>query len=292
MLMSAVQMVFNYFRTIEITDVIDIAITSYLIYKAITFILRTSSARGFKGIFLIVIALWVSTLFKLNVINFILSKTAQLGLFAIIVLFQPELRRALERVGSGRLFNLFDKRLDESRMETAVKHTIIACADMSKTKTGALIIFERDIKLDEYIKTGTILNADTTSELLRTIFFLKSPLHDGAVIIRNGEIAAAACMLPLSKNPNLSRDLGMRHRAGLGISEVSDAIVAIVSEETGSISVATDGKLRRHLALDTFENLLRNDLIEEEEPKKKAVDVVRNTLKVKRDASRKDKKDI
>ena len=289
MLIEALEMVYNYILTIELADIIDIAVTAFLIYKAMTFILRTSSARGFKGVLLIVIALWVSTLFKLNVINYLLSKTVQLGLFAIIVLFQPELRRALERVGSGRLFNLFDKHLDETRIEISVKETINACAEMSKSKTGVLIIFEREVKLDEFIKTGTILNADTTSELLRTIFFSKAPLHDGAVIIRNGEIAAAACMLPLSTNPNLSRDLGMRHRAGIGISEVSDAVVVIVSEETGSLSVATDGKLRRHLALDTFENLLRNDLIPEAETKRKAVDMVRNTLKVKRDASRKNK---
>lgn len=285
-------MAFNYLRTIEVTDVIDIAVTAFLIYKVITFILRTSSTKGFKGILLIVVALWLSTLFKLNVINYLLSKTVQLGFISIIVLFQPELRRALERVGSGKLFSFFDKEADESKMEIAVRETIDACADMSSTKTGALIIFEKEIKLDEYIKTGTIVNADTTSELLRTIFFLKSPLHDGAVIVRNGEITAAACMLPLTKNPNLSRDLGMRHRAGLGMSEVSDAVVAIVSEETGSISVAIDGKLRRHLALDTFESLLRNELIAQEDKKRSAVEMVRNTLKVKRDAARKNKKDI
>jgi TIGR00159 family protein len=264
-----IDLVWRYIQTIKITDIIDIAITSVLIYKILTFILKTSSARGFKGVLIIIAAMWVSSFLNLNVINFLLRRTMELGIFAIIILFQPELRRILERMGSGRLFNIFSRQLEESKIEAALKQIISACAEMSKTRTGALIILERELKLDDTIKTGTIINADTTSELLRTIFFDKTPLHDGAVIIRDGEVAAAACMLPLSTNPNLSRDLGMRHRAGIGLSETADALVVIVSEETGSISVALNGMLKRHLAIDTFEKLLRNEMITEDEAKRK-----------------------
>jgi diadenylate cyclase len=141
----------------------------------------------------------------------------------------------------------------------------MACADMSASRTGALIIFERDNPVDEQIRTGTIVDAQVTAELLKNIFYPKAPLHDGAAIIRNGRIQAAGCMLPLSSNPNLSRELGMRHRAGIGMSEASDALVVIVSEETGAISVAEGGMLKRHLSKETFEKILRTGLITEEE---------------------------
>ncbi len=280
MVMAAIEMGWRYLQTIKITDIIDIAVTSVLIYKVLKFILKTSSARGFKGILIIIIAMWVSSLLNLNVINFLIRRTMELGIFAIIILFQPELRRILERMGSGKLFNIFGRQSDEPKIETAMKQVVAACAEMSRCKTGALIIFEREVKLDDIIKTGTILNAQVSSELLRTIFFDKSPLHDGAVILREGEIASAACMLPLSTNPNLSRDLGMRHRAGIGISEASDAVAAIISEETGSLSVAINGNLKRHLSLETFEKLLKNELFPQAEMKKSTVSRVRNTLKV------------
>lgn len=286
---GVLEVAWNYIQMIKITDILDIALIAFLIYKVITFTVKTNSARGFKGILLIVIAMWMSSLLKLNVINFMLGKTMELGILAIIILFQPELRRILERVGSGKMLNIFGRQLKESRIETAIVQTVLACADMSKSRIGALIIFEREIKIDDPIKTGTIINADTSAELLKNIFYPKAPLHDGAVIIRNDQIAAAGCMLPLSTNPNLSRDLGMRHRAGIGMSEVSDALVVIVSEETGSISVSVDGMLKRHLALDTFERLLRNELMPEEEQKVTTVDKVKNTLKVKRNAEGKNK---
>ncbi len=286
MIMTVLEMGWRYLQTIKITDIIDIAVTSLLIYKVLRFILKTSSARGFKGIIVIIIAMWVSSLLNLNVINFLIRRTMELGIFAIIILFQPELRRILERMGSGKLFNIFGRQLDEPKIETSLRQVVAACAEMSRSKTGALIILERDVKLDDTIKTGTILNADASPELLRTIFFDKTPLHDGAVILREGEITAAGCMLPLSTNPNLSRDLGMRHRAGIGVSEVSDAVVAIVSEETGSLSVAINGTLKRHLSLDTFEKLLRNELLPQTETKQNTVNRVRNTLKVNKNAGK------
>ena len=189
----------------------------------------------------------------------------EFGVLVLVVLFQPELRKLLERVGSSAFMNIFGKAEVSREMELAINETISACEDMSRSRTGALIIFEREIKLDDTLKTGTTVNADLNSELLKNIFFPNTPLHDGAVIIRDGRIAAAGCILPNSSNPNISKELGTRHRAGIGMSEVSDAVVIVVSEETGSISVAVDGMLKRHLAHDTFEKILRNELMPEDE---------------------------
>ena len=197
--------------------------------------------------------------------NMFLRKTVELGLIAIVIIFQPELRRVLERVGSSKITDVFLAETAPLSMDSAITQTVLACSDMSKTRTGALIIFERNNRLNDPMSTGTIIGAETTAELLRNIFYPKAPLHDGAAIIREGRIVAAGCMLPLSHNANLSRDLGMRHRAGIGMSEHSDAVVVIVSEETGSISVAIDGMLKRHLSADTFERILRSELIQEED---------------------------
>ena len=282
----AITFIWSNIRTIGIADVLDIAIVAFLIYKAMRFLSRTGSASVIRGVFLVVIAMWVSSLLEMNVIAFLLGRTLELGFLALIVLFQPELRRMLERLGSGRLTQLLGRTAVTKEMESAIHQTIEACTEMSKSKTGALIIFERNIKLDDAIKTGTVLDATIQSELLKNIFFNKAPLHDGAVIIRDARIIAAGCMLPLSANPNLSRELGMRHRAGIGISEVTDAVVVVVSEETGSISIAIEGMLKRHLAPDTFEKLLRNELLPNEEEN-------RSKLKINRAARVKkhDKKD-
>jgi diadenylate cyclase len=201
-------------------------------------------------------------------INYILRKAVELGLIAIVIIFQPELRRLLEKMGSGELYKHFTVGGQQvSEIETAISQVVLACTAMSASKTGALIVFERASNLGEYMRSGTILNANVNSELLKNLFYDKAPLHDGAVIIREGRIAAAGCVLPLSKSNNLSKDLGMRHRAGIGMSEASDAIVAIVSEETGSISVAQNGMLKRHLTPATFELLLRSELIPEKDDK-------------------------
>ena len=207
--------------------------------------------------------MWISGLLRLTMIHSLLQRTLEMGLIALVVLFQPELRRILERLGSGRFMNLGTAVPTSS--ESVIAQTVLACTDMASTKTGALIVFERTTLLNDQMGTGTIVNADVTSELLRNIFFVKAPLHDGAVIIREGRIAAAGCMLPLTQNANLSSDLGMRHRAGIGMSEHSDAVVVIVSEETGSISVAIDGMLKRHLSADTFEKILRAELMPDED---------------------------
>ncbi len=256
----------SFIQLMTISDIIDILIVALIIFEVIIFIRKTNSSRVAFGIVILLIALWLSDKFNLYVVNFLIRRTVELGLIALVILFQPELRRALEKVGSGTFTftSLFNKGISTLGMEAVITQTVIACVDLSKTKTGALIIFERVNPLNDPINTGTIIDADVTAELLKNIFYPKALLHDGAAIIRNERIAAAGCMLPLSSSTNLSRDLGMRHRAGIGMSERSDAVVVIVSEETGSISVAVDGMLKRHLTSDTFERLLINELIQED----------------------------
>lgn len=260
----------NYISTMGISDVLDILIVAALIYAAIGLIRKTNSSRVARGVVLIVVALWVSELLTLTMVSYLLRKTVELGLIALVILFQPELRRLLERMGSGRFTELFSHgSVAPLTVEAAITQTVLACEDMSRTKTGALIVFERTTSLNEQMATGTIVDAEVTGELLRNVFYPKAPLHDGALIVRDGRIAAAGCMLPLSHNANLSRDLGMRHRAGIGMSEHSDAVIAIVSEETGSISVAIDGMLKRHLSPEMFEKILRAELIPPEEGQSK-----------------------
>lgn len=258
---------FNYISTMGIADIIDILIVAFLIYKLMGLIRKTSTSRLAKGIVLLLFVLWLSGWQHLTVVNFILRKTVELGLLALVILFQPELRRILEKMGSSKLSTLLGREPQVLSVESAITQTVLACTEMGKAKIGALIVFERDNQLSDQMNTGTIIDADTTAELLRNIFYPKAPLHDGAVIIKDGRIAAGGCMLPLTNNANLSKDLGMRHRAGIGMSEHSDAVVVIVSEETGSVSVAVDGMLKRHLSADTCEKLLRNELIPEESPK-------------------------
>ena len=209
----------------------------------------------------IILALWLSDLLKFRMINSLLKTTVELGFIALVIIFQPELRRLLERMGSGRFVYFFGGSPAPLTLDTVVTQTVLACASMSDSRTGALIVFERAISLNEQMSTGTIVNADVTSELLRNIFFVKAPLHDGAAIIREDRLAAAGCMLPLSQNASLSSDLGMRHRA--------DAVVVIVSEETGSISVAMDGMLKRHLTPEMLEKILRTELLPDTEGEQK-----------------------
>ena len=256
---------FRQINAIRLADVVDILIVAALIYLVLTFIRRAQSHRVFQGVVILLLALWLSDELKLYTVNFLLRNTVQIGLLALVVLFQPEIRRFLEKLGTGTSVARFLSGAQLQTTETAITQTVLACADMSATKTGALIIFERGDNLDDQIRTGTVIDAETTAELLKNIFYPKAPLHDGAVIIRGGRIQAGGCMLPLSGNPNLSRELGMRHRAGIGMSEGSDAVVVIVSEETGAISVAIGGMLKRHLSRDTFEKILRSELVIEEE---------------------------
>lgn len=252
----------SYLTTIGLGDFVDIIIVAFLIYRAVWFVRNSNFRNIAKGIILVLLGLWLSEFFGLIMINYILRKAVELGMISLVILFQPELRRLLERVGSS---------LNTGRSATgtavanAIAQTVQACRDMSDSRTGALIAFERTVSLTPVIATGSVINADTNVELLKNLFFNKAPLHDGAVIVRDGRIEAAGCVLPLTQSMNLSKDLGMRHRAGLGLSEQSDALVIIVSEETGSISVALNGRLKRHLSPDELRGVLTENLIYEED---------------------------
>lgn len=252
---------FNHIRMIGIADVIDILIVAFVIYKLIGIIRKTGSFKVAKGLIVVFAVLWIAQATKMNVVYFALRSAVETGLLAIVILFQPELRRLLEKMGTSRVTSFLGTSAPVRGMGTVITQTLLACGDMQKSRTGALIVFERDNLLDAPMKTGTLINATVTSELLKNIFYPKAPLHDGALIIRDGQIAAAGCMLPLTSNANLSKDLGMRHRAGIGMSEHSDAVVLIVSEENGFISVAVDGMLKRNLNMEMLEKLLYNELM-------------------------------
>ena len=275
---------------IGVADVIDMLIMAFVIYKVILLIRRTSSGGVAKGILLLVAALWVSSFLRLYTVNFLLSKVVEWGVLALVILFQPEIRRFLEQVGRSSLGKVFAQREERNELDSAITQTVEAYTSLSRSKTGALMVFERKNMLDDAIKTGNALDCTVNAELLKNIFWNKAPLHDGAVIVRSGRIAGAGCMLPMSGNVNLSRDLGMRHRAGIGASEQTDAVVAIVSEETGSISVAVGGMLKRHLSPDTLERLLRNELLpeqeQEEEPKFKLSNLLRSRKGEKNDVEK------
>ena len=251
----------TYLLTMSISDIVDVLLVAALIYGCIGLIRRTNAIRLARGIVFVLLVLVVSDLLNLKMISSLFQRIVELGLIAIFIIFQPEIRRLLERMGSGKFAYFFGAPTDPATMEAVINQTVLACASMSESKTGALIVFERTSSLNDPILTGTIVNAEISSELLRNIFFVNSPLHDGAVIVRDGRLAAAGCMLPLSKNASLSSDLGMRHRAGIGVSETSDAVAVICSEETGAISVAVDGMLKRHLSPETVEALLCQELL-------------------------------
>lgn len=261
------------FIGVRIADIIDIAILSYVIYRMLWMLRKTSSGRVLRGILVLLLAMWLSSAIPLTATSYLLNLVVEWAILVVVILFQPEIRRFLERVGSSRFGLVFGSGAKNTAtdMENAIMETTEAYASMSADKVGALMVFERQNLLDDVIKTGTALDCSISSELLKNIFWNKAPLHDGAVIVRSGRIVGAGCMLPLSSNVNLSRELGMRHRAGIGISEHTDAVVVIVSEETGSISAAVGGMLKRHLAPETLERLLRNELMNDSEEEKKQI---------------------
>lgn len=285
----------EYVRLISVFDVVDMLLVAFAIYHLIRFVRKGRTGQVAKAILIIAVAVAVANLLHLRVVSFILNYTVELGLIALVIIFQPEIRRFLERMGSGKIKELFVTETQSDEVETAINETVEAYESLSKDKVGALIVFERKTLLDDILKTGTSLDARVSSELLKNLFWNKAPLHDGAIIVRNGRIVGAGCMLPLSGNTNLSRSLGMRHRAGIGISENSDAVVAIVSEETGSISVAVNGMLKRHLALETFERLLKSELMPEtgetKQTASKHITNITNVLKGKRGEKNNGKED-
>ena len=276
----------RYLLLIQPTDLLDIAIMIFVLYKVFMLVQSTKAASLLKGLMVFLAALMLSSVLQLHGVYYIMSSMVEWGVLALIILFQPEIRRILEQMGSKRFTAFFSHEEDVNTMEQTIGQTVLACTEMSQSRTGALIVFEREILLDDMVRSGTVLDASVSSELLKNIFFVKAPMHDGAVIVRNGRVLGAGCMLPLSKNVNLSRDLGMRHRAGIGMSENSDAVVVIVSEETGSISVAIGGMLKRHLKPETLENLLRNELLpqdsEETDKQKFSLSGLTNLLSAKK----------
>ena len=257
----------RYLTLLKVTDFLDVAIIIFLVYKLLSLVKSTRAENILKGVAVFLLALGVASVLELRAVKYILSHVVEWGILALIILFQPEIRQILEKLGSKnlRLMRVFHSEEEITDLEMAIDQTVMACSEMSRSKTGVLMVFERNINLDDIIRTGTVLDCAVVCELLKNIFFVKAPMHDGAVIVRHGRIVGGGCMLPLSKNVNLSRDLGMRHRAGIGMSENSDAVVVIVSEETGSISVAIGGMLKRHLMPETLGKLLRNELMPQPE---------------------------
>ena len=242
-------------------DFVDIIVVAFLIYKLLPIFRSTGTARIAWVVVVVVAVAGIADLLKMHTLSFILSQLLAIGLIAIVVLFQPELRRMLDQVSHNIKFkSLFGVEKTISDAIPMIEQTVRACEIMSRERVGALIVFARENRLDEHFKTGTLIDAKVSEQLIRNVFFPKASLHDGAMIVRDNRIAAAGCVLPLSESDRLNADLGTRHRAAVGMSEVSDAVVVIVSEETGVISVAVGGMLKRHLAPQTLERLLRNEL--------------------------------
>ena len=258
--MNTIQEFFQQWAGMRWTDFLDILIVAVLLYKLLPLFRNTGTLRVALTVIGIIVVAWLTDVLHLYALNFILSQFVQIGLIALVVLFQPELRRMLDHLGHMKVKNFFGTDKNGLEMETVITQTVRACEVMSREKVGALIVFARDNRLDEQMKTGTVIDAQVSEQLIRNVFFPRAALHDGAMIIRDNKIAAAGCVLPLSESSYLSSDLGTRHRAGVGMSEASDAVIVIVSEETGTVSVAVGGMLKRHLASQTLERLLTNEL--------------------------------
>ena len=261
----------KYVQLLRISDLIDILIVSVIVYYLINLIRETRAMQLVKGIIFLFMAFFLSQWLKLNALNYILGGAMQIGAFAVIVIFQPELRNLLERMGRFKVGRIIDFASDttEDDLHRVIDSIAQAAANMSATKTGALIVMERATRLGEYISTGTMLDANVSSGLLENIFVPNTPLHDGAVIIRNNKIVTAGCLLPLTAINNLSRDLGTRHRAAIGLSEVTDAVIIVVSEETGKISIALNGSLTRNLSRESLAKALKKIMSQKQETNEK-----------------------
>ena len=242
------------------SDYLDIILVTVLLYLLLPMFKTTGATRILRVVIFVFVVTWLTELLQLYTLNYILNKVLEIGLIAIVILFQPELRRMLDQLTNMKLRKLFSMQKDEEDMSPVISQVVMACDVMRREKVGALIVFGRDSVLDEYTKTGTPVDAQVSEQLLRNIFFPKAALHDGAAVIQDGRLVAAGCVLPLSDSNRLHADLGTRHRAGVGMSEISDSLVVIVSEETGAISVAVSGVLKRYLTPQTLEKLLRNEL--------------------------------
>ena len=245
-----------------ITLIVDLTIVIFLVYCFLKVVKGSRAWQLIKGIALLIITTWISGLLNLKILNWILTGIMNLGVIAIIVIFQPELRRALEQLGTNKLTRFFGMEKDLStKTKEDIYKIVIAATELSKAKTGALIVIERDIKIQDIVNTGIPMDADVSPQLLVNIFEPKTPLHDGAVIISNNKIAAAACVLPLADDKDIAKELGTRHRAAIGISKESDSIAVVVSEETGKISVAKDGTLIADVREDVLKKILISNIV-------------------------------
>lgn len=267
------QQVYDYFlqtiNLVRLVDIVDIIIVAYIIYKGIKLLKDTRAEQLIKGIFIIIVFTQLSDWLNLNTINFILKNTMQVGFIALIIVFQPELRRGLEQVGRsrfGKIFNI-DGESEADAVVSIIDEVAKAVDSLAKNRIGALIVFERDTKIGDIIRTGINMDSIVSAELLVNIFIPNTPLHDGAVVIRFNRISAAACFLPLTEEQIFNKQLGARHRAALGITENSDAVVVVVSEETGKIALALDGDLTRNLTVEILKKALNKTLA----PNRKAI---------------------
>ena len=263
--MNSLQNFLQQIPNVELMDILDIAIVASLIFILLPVLKSTGTVRIAWVIAAVVSISWLAELLQLHTLHYILSQLLAVGLLAVVVIFQPELRRMLDHMSKLKIKNFLGIRQPEGNMEDVIPVVVRACEKMGKERVGALIVFARDSRLDEYFKTGTMIEAKVSEPLIRNIFFPKAALHDGAMVIRDGRVAAAACVLPLSDRTHIGDDLGTRHRAAAGLSEVTDAVVVVVSEETGAISFAIGGELKRKLDPQTLELLLKTALCPPEE---------------------------
>ena len=253
------------------TDFIDVAIIAFIIYQILRFIRETRAEQLVKGILVLIIVMVLAGALHLYALNWVLKNFMQFGMIALVIVFQPELRRALEYLGRSRFFKGKLQSGDKEKAKTAASAIVKAVEHFSTSQTGAIIIIERDVSLTDFTETGVLLDSNLSTEMLEGIFYEGGPLHDGAAIVSGDRIRAAACVLPLTRSKDLPPELGMRHRAGLGITEVSDAYAVIVSEETGIISTARDGRLTRFLDLKALEKTLLDIYLDEPEPIQKGI---------------------
>lgn len=257
------------FADIWLTDIVEIAIIAFLLYEIMVWIKKTRAWVLLRGFLVLILLVIMAAAFEMDTILWIANRVFNIGVLALVIIFQPELRKALEQLGQNNVFSHLiqngNGKRQEKMSESVVDEIVSASFEMGKARTGALIVLEREIPLTEYVATGIAIDGVVTSQLLLNIFEHNTPLHDGAVIIRDGRVVSATCYLPLSDSMTISKALGTRHRAGLGISEVSDSVTVIVSEETGYVSVAQEGRLIRHMNSEGLKSLLMSCFVEKDE---------------------------
>lgn len=239
-----------------ISDVLDILIVAFIVYKLIGFIEESRAGQLVKGILILVVMFFLSDLLNLYTLHWLLKSTFAIGVIALVVVFQPELRRALENIGRSNFVNAQFRKMDEGKIIKIASEVSKAAGELSETRTGALLVFERETPLNDIIETGTVIDSEISTQIIGNIFYEGAPLHDGAVIVRGGKLYAAGCVLPLTQDKKLNKSLGTRHRAGIGVTESSDALTVIVSEETGIISIAENGNLKRRITPSALEKIL------------------------------------